>query len=445
MEEKSKWALRFERLKEFLERDLWLYPLKKAEGWRKYAYHLSRSLYIASKGFFEDLCFLRASALTFYTLMSIVPILAMSFAIAKGFGFQTNLEEQLYHQFAEQKKLIKEAIGFARNLLEETKGGLIAGIGLIVLFWTVIKVVHNIEESMNSIWNVEKSRSLARKFSDYFALMIISPIFFFMASSFTVFVVSRIQTYIGELPLYETVSSFILFLLKLTPYCLIWVLFTFLYLFIPNTKVRFLSGFLAGVVAGTVYQFVQWGYIYFQIGTSRYNAIYGSFAALPLFLMWVFISWVIFLFGTELAYALQNVRKYEYSWKILRKNRRFDLILSLWIVHQAIIRFHEKEKGIIKDEIFELLEIPYSIVEKAIDGLVEEEILVPVKNKEEEYIMAIPYENLRIMDVVDIVEKRDISFPDLHQKAFNEISNVFDNFREAIIQSDKNRLLKDIE
>ncbi len=445
MEEKSKRLLSFKRVQEFLEKDLWIHPLKKAEGWRKYAYHMSRALYIASRGFYTDICFLRASALTFYTLMSIVPILAMSFAVAKGFGFQNHLEEMLYQQFAEQKKLIMEVIGFSRNLLAQTKGGLIAGIGIVILFWTVIKVVHHIEDSMNVIWKVHKSRSFARKFSDYFSLMIISPLFFLMASSFTVIVVSRIQKYIGELPLYETVSSLLLFSLKLAPYCLIWTLFTFLYLFIPNTKVRFLSGFCSGIVAGTVYQIVQWGYIYFQIGTSRYNAIYGSFAALPLFLFWVFISWVIFLFGTELAYAFQNVRKYEYNWKSLKKNRRFDLILSLWITHQAINSFHEKERGIIKDEIFELLEIPYSVVEKAFDVLVEEEILLPVKNKEEEYIIAIPYENLRIMDVVDIVEKRDIPFPDLHQKAFYEISNVFDNFREAIIHSDKNQLLKDIK
>jgi membrane protein len=141
--------------------------------------------------------------------------------------------------------------------------------------------------------------------------MLISPVLVLMSGSATVFITTQVTQITQKVELLGVISPLISFLLKFSPYVLIWALFTILYIIMPNTKVNFKAGLLGGVVAGTLYQIAQWAYISFQISAAKYNAIYGSFAALPLFLMWLQISWWIVLFGAELSFANQNVHTYE--------------------------------------------------------------------------------------------------------------------------------------
>lgn len=260
----------------------------------------------SAKSFVEDDCYARASALTFYSLFSIVPVFAVLFGIAKGFGFEKSLEFEINQQFVEQKELIEKLIQFSYSWLDTVRGGLIAGVGAITLFWSVFSLLNNIESALNFVWKTRSQRSYFRKMNDYLATMVISPILFVTSSSITVYLSSHLVETSHDSLLIEVVSPILLQLLKLFPFFLSGFLFSFLYLFLPNTKIYFRSACLAGFLAGSAFQIWQWIYIKFQIGAASYGAIYGSFAALPLFLIWLQVSWVILLAGAELAYQIEN-------------------------------------------------------------------------------------------------------------------------------------------
>ena len=251
---------------------------------KKFALRYLKIFTLSANGFIKDHGNLRASALTLYTLLSIVPVIAMCFGVAKGFGFEKTLEQQLLEQVPDQDTMILQLIEMARNMLDSTKGGLVAGFGVVLLFWTVIKVISNIEESFNHIWNVQKPRTMGRKLSDYLSLMLLAPVLIIAASSISVFVQAQLTSLINEFALPGTITA--LHILSYLPMLILWLLFSFLFMFMPNTRVNYSSG----IFAGTVFYILQSLYVSLQIGVSSYNAIYGSFAALPLFLVWLQIN-----------------------------------------------------------------------------------------------------------------------------------------------------------
>ena len=191
------------------------------------------------------------------------------------FGFEKSLEKELLEKFSSQQEVLSQVIGFAHSLLENTRGGMIAGIGLLVLFWSVVKVLSHIERSFNDVWEIKEARPFGRKFGDYLSIMLIAPLLIIVSSSITLFIQTQVELIAEKVALLGMFSSLILPLFSLSPYVVIWLLFTFLYIFMPNTKVDFKSGVLAGIVSGTVFQITQLLYISFQVGVARYNAIYG--------------------------------------------------------------------------------------------------------------------------------------------------------------------------
>ena len=257
-----------------------------------------------------------------------------------------------------------------QRLLKRSFDLAVAGIGLIVLFWVIITILSHIENAFNDIWGIKRARSFGRKISDYLSLMLICPILFSISSAVTVVITSGIKHVIEKIALLGAVSSFILFLLKLMPYCVVWILFSFLYIFMPNTKVSFRSGILAGIIAGTLYEIFQFAYINFQIGVAKYNAIYGSFAALPLFFIWLQISWLILLFGAEISFAHQTVDTYEFDEDCRNVSHSFKRLLSLRIVHLLVKHFSDGEGTWNATQIAQKLEIPLRLVNQILYELV---------------------------------------------------------------------------
>jgi len=441
------WKL-FPKLFNFIKHDLWRMRRTDLPPGKSFLITLLRVLMLSIRGFDEDKCQLRASALTFYSLISIVPVAAMAFGIAKGFGFDRVLEAQLRQKFAGQEDVLNNVLTFSHSLLESTKGGLIAGVGLIVLFWAVIKVLGQIEDSLNDIWGIKDRRSLARKFSDYLSLMLICPVIIILSSSMTVFVTTQVTLIMEKISLLGVFSPIIFFLLKLLPYCLLWSLFTFLYIFMPNTKVRFVSGLMAGIVAGTIFQIVQWGYITFQIGAAQYNAIYGSFAAFPLFLIWLQLSWLIVLYGAELSFAHQNVDTYEFEPDALQASHRLKTLLSLQVAHHLIKSFAGEETPLTAPQISYRLEIPIRLVNEILFNLSESKIISRVEsgeNGETGYQPARDISILTIQYITDAMELRGInSMPFAHTPEFAALSNALETFREAIDKLPANKLLKEL-
>ena len=439
--------IRFHRVLHFLTQDIWRIRRTYLPRRKSFFINLLRVFILSIRGFDEDKCQLRASALTFYSLISIVPVVAMAFGIAKGFGFEKVLEVQLRSKFAGQEEVLNNVINFSHALLENTKGGLIAGVGLLVLFWAVIKVLGQIEDSLNDIWGVKEQRSIGRKFSDYLSLMFICPVIMILSSGVTIFIKTQVTLIMEKISVLGTFSPVILPVLGLFPYCLLWGLFTFLYIFMPNTRVRFLSGLLGGIVAGTIFQIVQWVYITFQVGAAQYNAIYGSFAAIPLFLVWLQLSWLIVLYGAELSFAHQNVDTYELEPDALQASHRLKMLLTLQITYHLIQNFVKEEKPLTAGEISQQLEIPIRLVNEIIFSLEKNHIISSTDNEaegERGLLPACDINKLTVQYVIDAVEQGGINVISLaHEGAYDALAGTLETFRSTVEKLPSNKLLKD--
>ena len=401
-----------------------------------------KCIVFAVKGFKDDQCILRASALTFYTLLSIVPVIAMAFAISKGFGLEKLLETQLLATFPGHEEITSKVIEFSSNLLKETKSGIMAIPGVILLVWAVIKMFGHIEDSFNTIWWIDNKRTLIRKFADYIALCFTASFFLIFSSSITIFLTTELSNFFGKIP-------FIQFLFHLLPFFTAWLIFLFFYIFIPNTRVNFKSALIGGILAGTMYQLTQIIYLKFQIQVTHYNAIYGSFAALPLFLIWLQLSWIILLSGAEMSFALENVNYLDTEDtdfnSISIKNKK---LISLRIILLCVRRFKNGEPSISASEISNIIRIPIKIIRLLLVNLVECNILSQVIRKEGQkgFQPAKDVELLSIMNTIEALENqgddKDINIAGtIEVEALND---SLEKFSKAAFDSDGNRLFKDI-
>ena len=433
---------------EFIRVDIWRIRLKDTSRTKYFFIKQLRILILATRGFAKDKCTLSASALTFYSILSIVPVVAMAFGIAKGFGFQKLFEKELLEKFQGQEEVMNRVVAFANSLLENTKGHLIASFGILFLLWTVIKLLTQIEHSLNDIWEVKSPRTYGRKFSDYLSIMLISPILFILSSSVTVFITTQIAVITQKVALIGMFSPVIFFMVKLIPYGLIWILFIFIYMIMPNTKVNFSSGLIAGIIAGTIYQIAQWAYITFQVGMARYNAIYGSFAALPLFLIWIQLSWLIVLFGAEISFAYQYVDTYDFEPDRRYISPAFKKLLSLQVSRLIISTFLKADPPLSAISISKILQIPIRLVEQILEELVEAGIVSDTevkKNKEISYQPARDINAITINSVIEALEHKGVdNIPVAQTAELKHLSESLKTLNDEIEKSPANRLLKDI-
>lgn len=432
----------------FFREDIWKVRLADLPRVKSLIIRLARIILLAFRGFKKDLCPLRASALTYYALLSIVPVVAMFFGIAKGFGFEKNLQTEILERFPGQEAVFHQIFSFAQAMLENTRGGMIAGIGIVVLFWSVISLMSHIERSFNRIWRVKKARSFGRKFADYLAFMLLCPVLFFLSSSAMVIITTQITQITERISLLGAFSPIIFFLLKLTPYGLMWVLFSMVYMLMPNTRVRFGSGIWGGVVAGTIYQVVQWAYIAFQIGIARYNAIYGSFAALPLFLIWLNMSWLIVLFGAELAYAHQYVDTYEFDARGSQVSHRAIQLIGLQIAHLVVRRFSRHLPPLTVPEIADRLYLPVRLTRQIVKMFVQGRTLTeisPRSSGEPAYQPGLDTNEMTIHKVTRSLDTAGEAYIPLVKNASAEkLANALQAFDLHIRQLPENELLKKI-
>jgi len=439
------------RIIHFLETGIWEIRLKDLSLVQVYLVKYLRVFILALRGFVTDQCPKNASMLTYYSLLNIVPVLAVVFGVAKGFGLEKLIERQIL-QMAEkanwQPNITTAILTFSSSLLEHAKGGLIAGVGVVLLFWTVISILGKIEETFNGVWEIKKSRTLVRKFSDYMAMLVFAPVLFIISSSMTVIVASQVKVIVQKISLLGTFSHVIFFLVGFLPYVSIWVLLSLFYLVMPNTRVPVRSGILAGVAAGTIYQVVQWVYIRFQIGVTSYGAIYGSFAALPLFLAWLQLSWMIVLFGAEIASASEHYETFGFLPDYGRISPAVKKRLILRVFHLLIMRFSRSEKALTAGEIASTVEIPIRLVRQFLDEMMEAGLVVEtvrgLKN-EVAYQPGRAVEYLTMKYFLDALEQRGISqIPAPDSGEGKKISALLEEISEVIENSPANIRLKEI-
>ena len=410
-----------------------------------------RIILLASRGFIRDNCQKTASVLTYYSLLNVVPVVAVAFAMAKGFGLEKLIEKQIL-QMAEkanwQADITTQIISFSHNLLNQAKGGLIAGVGIVLLLWTVISIMGKIEESLNEIWEIKKARTLIRKFSDYMAMMVLGPVLLIISSSATILVASQVKVIVNKIAVLGVFSTVIFFLLNLLPYVSIWVLFTMLYLIMPNTKIPIRSAILGGVAAGTIAQIVQWIYIKFQIGVASYGAIYGSFAALPLFLGMLQMSWMIVLFGAEIANANEHYETFGFHPDYSRMSVSSKKLLMLRVFHLLTKKFSLGEKPLSVSQIAHTLEMPVRLVRQLLHELSDVGLVVETAKgikSEAAFQPGRTIENITFKFALDEYEKYGTTkIPDYQSDEVEKILSSLKDISEAIEKSSGNVRLKEI-
>jgi membrane protein len=427
---------------------IWHTPLSEiSRGW-SFVFKQVKIIMFAARSFTNDKIQLRASALTFYSLLSIIPVAAIAFAIAKGFALDQNLEQLITNKFNAHQEVVNWLVTNARNAIQETRGGYIAGIGMVVLFWSVMSLLNRIESSFNYIWQVKVSRPWYRKFTDYITIMLIAPVFIIVSSSIKVFIGTELEEFMISLPILDFFKPVITVLVRLTPYLISWIILTILFIIMPNAKVKFGPALISGIVAGTIIQILQWLYIDLQFGTKNLNLIYRSFTAVPLLIVLLQSSWMVILLGAELCFANQNFSHYELEPISLNISHYQKRAIMLLILHIIVRNFELGAKPISAETIAHTLKIPVRLARDILQDLTNARlisILHENEHKERLYQPALDINRMTISFVLSQLDKKGISEMVVgRSKDYSKVIEILDKFDRQIAKSSSNILIKDL-
>ena len=388
---------RIKHLKGYIEDDSWEAKTADYTPVKRGSYRQLRIFYLAARGFIDNRCLLQASALTYTTLLSLVPLLALMFSILKGLGVQNTLAPILLEQLsAGSEEIVTQIIGY----IDRTNVKALGALGLVGLVATAISLIGNIELALNRIWGVARTRTLGRKFSDYMSVLLTCPLLFAGALGAT----SSIQsaTFVQRILELPGMSYLVLFLAKLSPYVLMWVALTFLYSYLPNTTVRIRSALFGGVIAGTLWQLAQVGYIHFQVGVTKANAIYGAFAQLPIFLVWLYVGWNIILLGALLSAAHQNIRLPTRQMDASSARYSFREELGLKLLLLVARSFYRGEEPWSAEGLSRQLDVPVGVAREILRQHSQAGFLVAATRENQElFLLAKPPETLGVAQVIE--------------------------------------------
>jgi membrane protein len=366
--------VRVERMRAFLREGIWKDPGPAAPKWSRPLLTLGRVTYISGAGFNEDLCMTRSSALAFATLIALVPVLALLFAVLRGLGWHGERLETLI--LSKATLLSPEAIDTIVSYVDNVNFAGLGAIGGVFLLVSFASLVGSIETAFNAIWDDVPARTWTKRLSHYFGIIVIAPMLLVVALSSTA-VVRGHPLYLWLLSQWG-VGFALQWSFGYVAWVGSWLLFAFLYVFVPNTRVRLLPAVIGGVVAGSVWQLTQWAYIEFQIGMSNYDTIYGALAQLPLLMVWVFLSWLIVLGGAEIAHALQTVHVYSRERRAaLKSGQIFREWIGLAVAVELARAALRKTEPASADALAYLFDVPARTVRDALtafarDGIAHE-------------------------------------------------------------------------
>lgn len=425
----------------FFLRDL--LDLKRGRFWVKW----TRIWAIAVREFVKDNCSVKASALTFVTLVSIVPVLAFAFSIGKGLGFHEHLKEFLMSKImsglgfkgetgAQQVVIVVEKIF---EYVDRTNFQTLGAIGTIMLIYLVIRLLSYIESTFNDIWGVAVPRSIIRKFTDYISIIVVFPLFVLLAATGTAMLTSH--KFIGLLENLGTAGVGIKILLRYSPYLFLWVAFFAIYMVMPNTRVQFSSALIGGIIAGTSWQVAQWAYFHFQVSISRYNAIYSTFAALPIFLIWLQLSWMVLLFGAEIAFAHQMVDKYRFGERDKIAGQRTAEVLALSVVSMIARNFLQGNKPLGLKDISEALGVSPALLSPVIMKLCQKNILCESSGSGNFYLLTRSPDKINTVEVLRAVTG-DVEL-DLNRIS-SDVKRFFEDMEETLTSKFRSHTVSDL-
>lgn len=391
------------RLYNFIRYDIWRIAEYELSKTRRFMYRFLKIIVLATRGFINERLSVKASALTYSILFAIVPVIALFIAIGRGFGVENMIESWLEKTFLAQADMIPTIMQFVTRYLETTQGGLFIGIGIVILIISVLNFFIQVELAFNEIWQVEKSRSVLKQFSIYFSSLFIIPVLIILSSGISIY----FNAVVSKSFIVELLSPILRFGVKFAPYLFNWIIFTFIYYAVPNTKVKFINALIAGIVAGSAFQIFQVLYINGQVYLSRYNVVYGSFAAIPLLLLWLQISCLIVLLGAEISYASQNIQYFEFENDAKNISPRYKSTLMLFITYIIVKQFENKKPPLSAYQIVTEYKLPSRLVNQILSKLVEVSVIIEVfneENKDKTYQPAIDINQLSVSLLYNKVE-----------------------------------------
>ena len=353
-----------------------------------------------------------ASALTYSSMLAAVPVLAIIFAIARGFGFDTIIETKLRNSLEGNPDIADTILYFVDSYLQHTQGGVFIGIGLIFLLYTLLSLTSNIEQAFNTIWFVKRSRTIYRQILDYFSVFLFIPFVIVITSGLNIF----LQTFRTLLPETQILSRTMSFFLHVSPVIFAIAAFIALFKLMPNTRVKWKHTIWPGILTGTVFMAVEWAYVHYQIKLSAYNAIYGSFAAIPLFMLWMQISWCICLFGAQFCYANQSLHTYAFERISDELSRRYRDTLILLLMSRICKHFASGLKPFTAHRLAVDTHLPDSLVGILLDELTRVQLLVEAHNEpgdEPHYLPAIDIHRITAGMVTRRIDSHGIENPSL--------------------------------
>ena len=373
-----------------------------------------------------------SSALTFYSLLTIVPVIAIAFVVTKGFGIEKLIRDELYKTFFLQDEILDQILIFSHRTLENAKGELIAGTGFLFLIWSVIKIFSAVEKSFNEIWKVEESRSFVRKLTDYMSLIFLFPLIIVLSNGFSailkIFILKIHPGLIG--------------ILNFIPQILIIIFFTLIYLIIPNTKVKLSTAFTAGLFSGIVFQITQSIFIYLQLSLLNYNAVYGSFSLIPIFILWQKIVWFIILLGAHLSFIIQNSYKYSYTINEINLSFSSKRDLSIICIYYFIKNYEENERPLSTNKLSYKLGISIGITQDILNMLSKLKFIVEIVTSSDERRYKLS-KNVEILSIGYIISQ--ITEIGYNQKVGDESKEILEKIEMAISNFEYDLLLKDLE
>ena len=413
----------------FLRYDMWRRTLTENDSFlRRFGYGFVRTIVLVIRGFNSKSLNDKAKSLTYSMIFAVVPILAMVVAVAKGFGMVDVIENQLNHSFLGETNMVPTVMSMVQRYLDTTQGGVFIGIGILILLWAIYSFFQSVESAFNKIWNVQNSRSVLRQATTYIAIVVLIPVLIVCSAGINIFVHTTVESalHIEKLHAFfhEGSAQCLQFLMS-------WLVFTWMYIAIPNTKVRFVNGLIPGIIMGTLFQLLQMLSVYLIAMLSRTSIVYGAFATIPIMMTWLQYTSLLILLGAEMSYAIQNNEEFEYEHDVNRMSRRYKDFIMLYLLSIIIKRFEADEAPLTAHELAVRDHFPIRLVNRLLGRMVETGILREVYTEEEEertFQPALDTHKISVGMVIDRIDKQGSE--EFLQKPSDEMQACWEKFQE---------------
>ena len=426
---------KFSDIIQFVRYDMWRRTTTELDTWyKRLGYRVARTGALVVRGFTSKNLNDKAKALTYSLIFAVVPILAMIVAVAKGFGVADVIEKQLNASFLGETNMVPTIMAMVQRYLDTAQGGVFIGVGILILLWAVYSFFQSVETAFNRIWNVKKSRSILRQVTTYIAIVVLIPILIVCSAGIDIFVNSTIESTMHVEALHDFFHTSGV---KMFQFVVCWLMFTWMYIAIPNTKVRIWSGLIPGILMGTLFQLLQMLSVYLIALLSRTSIVYGAFASIPILMTWLQWTSLLILIGAEMSYAIQNNEQFEYEQDLNRMSRRYKDFVMLYLLSSIIKRFENDEAPYTAHELAIRDHLPIRLVNQLLGRMVETNVLREVYQEADEDKAYLPALDTHKMSVSMVMERIDMQGTEQFLQAPSEEMQAFWEHFLALKKKDK--------